>query len=258
MSFDLAPEYLELQASVRKLAQDKIKPRARADRHRRHLSPGRVRGVPRRRAPRPGDPGGLRRWRGRDPRPHARDRRGRQVLQHRRADVVAHAAAHRAGPDRGQRGTEAAVHPAGRHRRAARRLRALGTAGRQRCCRDAHQGRARRRRLGAQRHEVLDVGRRAGRLVLRVRQDRSRRLPQARRHLVLHRRSHRAGRLRRSHRRQDGCARRRHRRAHPRRRARARRERCRRGRRLPARDARAQLDAADRRGARHRARPKAR
>jgi alkylation response protein AidB-like acyl-CoA dehydrogenase len=30
MSFDLAPEYLELQASVRKLAQDKIAPRARA------------------------------------------------------------------------------------------------------------------------------------------------------------------------------------------------------------------------------------
>jgi alkylation response protein AidB-like acyl-CoA dehydrogenase len=29
MSFDLSPEYLELQATVRKLAQDKIKPRAR-------------------------------------------------------------------------------------------------------------------------------------------------------------------------------------------------------------------------------------
>src|SRR6185437_3808686 len=29
MSFDLPPEYLELQASVRKLAQDKIQPRAR-------------------------------------------------------------------------------------------------------------------------------------------------------------------------------------------------------------------------------------
>src|SRR5258707_11018991 len=29
MSFDLSPEYLELQATVRKLAQEKIKPRAR-------------------------------------------------------------------------------------------------------------------------------------------------------------------------------------------------------------------------------------
>ena len=46
-----------------------------------------------------------------------------------------------------------------------------------------------RRHLGAQRHQVLDVGRRAGRLVLRVRQDRSGRLAFARRHLVLHRRT---------------------------------------------------------------------
>ena len=29
MSFDLAPEYVELQATVRKLAQEKIAPRAR-------------------------------------------------------------------------------------------------------------------------------------------------------------------------------------------------------------------------------------
>ena len=63
-----------------------------------------------------------------------------------------------------------------------------------------------------------------------------------------------AGRLGRPHRRQDGRARRRHRRADPRRRARARRERRRRDRRLPARDARPQLDAPDRRRARHRAR----
>ena len=53
-----------------------------------------------------------------------------------------------------------------------------------------------------------------------------------------------ARRLGRPHRRQDGRARRRHRRADPRRRACPGRERRRRGRRLPARDARAQLDAA--------------
>ncbi len=58
----------------------------------------------------------------------------------------------------------------------------------------------------------------------------------------------------RPHRRQDGCARRRHRRARARRCARSGLQRRRRGRRLPPRDARTQLDAADRRGARHRAR----
>ena len=65
--------------------------------------------------------------------------------------------------------------------------------------------------LGAQRHQVLDVGSGAGRLVLRVREDRAGRLAIARRHLVLHRRPRDAGRVGRAHRRQDGRARRRHR-----------------------------------------------
>ena len=110
-----------------------------------------------------------------------------------------------------------------RDRRAARRLRALGTAGRQRRRRHAHQGRARRRRLGAHRHQVLDVGRRAGRLVLRVRQDRSGRLARSTTDIscFIVERSW-PGVVGRSHRRQDGRARRRHRRAHARRRARAR------------------------------------
>ena len=48
---------------------------------------------------------------------------------------------------------------AARDRRAARRVRPLRAAGRQRRDGHAHQGGARRRRLGPQRHEVLDVGR---------------------------------------------------------------------------------------------------
>ena len=188
--FDLAPEYAELQASVRKLAQDKVAPRAREIDTDGRVSAGSLRGLPRRGAARPGDPRGVRRGRGRHSRPHDRDRRGRQVLEHRRVDAAAHPPADRSGADRRQRGAEADV----RARRCATGEQRAGfglsepQAGsdvvgmRTKAVADG-------RRLGPQRHEVLDVGRRAGRLVLRVRQDRSRRLAQARRHLVLHRRA---------------------------------------------------------------------
>ena len=245
MSFDLPPEYLELQATVRKLAQEKVAPRAR------EIDTD---------ATYPQDLFELFRDTG-----PARARRSRRSTAAAGAGILGLTVAIEevakysntaalmllltrlpTGPVliAGSEEQKQQYVRGRRDRRAARRLRALGAAGRQRRGRHAHQGRARRRRLGAQRHQVLDVGRRAGRLVLRVRQDRPGRLAQARRHLVLHRRALVAGRLGRPHRRQDGRARRRHRRAHPRRRARPGRERRRRGRRLPARDARPQLDAA--------------
>ena len=66
----------------------------------RHVPAGPLRAVPRHRPARPRDPRGVRRLGRRDPRPHDRDGRGRQVLQHRRADAAAHPPADRAGADR--------------------------------------------------------------------------------------------------------------------------------------------------------------
>ena len=256
MSFDLPPELAELQATRPQAGPGQGRAPGPRDRH----DARRTRRTSSSSSARRGllglvHPRGVRRVRRRDPRPHDRDRRGRQVLQHRRAHAAAHPPADRAGADRRRArsrssSTCAASRPAS--------MRAGFGLSEPQAGSDVVGMRtkavARRRRLGAHRHEVLDVGRRAGRLVLRVRQDRPGRLAQARRHLVLHRRARVAGRVGRPHRRQDGRAGRRHRRAVlddvrvP------GRERRRRDRRVPARDARAQLDAADRRRARHRSR----
>ena len=82
MDFDLPPELAELQATVRKLAQERVAPRAReidtTDEYPQDLFELFVDAgltglcVPE-------EYGGVGR---RDPRPHARDRRGRQVLEH--------------------------------------------------------------------------------------------------------------------------------------------------------------------------------
>ena len=196
------------------------------DRHDRGVPPGPLRAVPRHRPARARRARGVRRLGRRDPRAHDRHRRGRQVLERRRAHAAAHPPADRARADRRQRGAEAAATCAAiADRRAARRLRALRAAGRQRRDGHAHQGRPRRRRLGAHRHQVLDVGRRAGRLVLRLRQDRPGRLARARRHLVLRRRAGAGPASRSAAPTTRWACGRRHRRAAPRRRAGAGRER---------------------------------
>ena len=118
MAFDLPPELAELQATVRKLAQEKVAPRAREidvtatypqDLFELFRDTGPAR---------PRDPGGVRRVGRRHPRPHRRHGRGREVLQHRGAHAAAHPPADRPGADRGQRGAEAALRARRRHRRA--------------------------------------------------------------------------------------------------------------------------------------------
>ena len=115
MDFDLPEELADLQATVRRLAQDKVKPRAREidetgeypqDLFELFRDAGLL-GLC--------IPDGVRRLGRRHPRPDHRHRGGGQVLEHGRADAAADPAAHRAGDDRRQRGAEAAV-PA-RHRR---------------------------------------------------------------------------------------------------------------------------------------------
>src|SRR6059058_1367938 len=101
MMFELPAEYGELQATVRKLAQEKVAPRAR-EIDTTAAYPQDLFEVFRDAGPRPRDPGGVRRRGSRDPRAHARDRRGCQVLEHRRPDVAAHAPADRPGAHRRQ------------------------------------------------------------------------------------------------------------------------------------------------------------
>ena len=193
----------------------------------------------------------------RHPRAHHRHRGGGEVLEHGGADAAADPAADRvrcmiAGSPRSRSSSTSPGSPTGSQRAAfglsepqagsdvmGMRTKAV----------------ARRRRLGPQRHEVLDVRRRAGRLVHGVRQD-VRPTSPPRNHdsitaFIVERGwdGVEVGATRP----QDGRARRRHRRAAARRRAGAGRERDRRGRRLPPGHARAQLDAPDRRGPRHRA-----
>ena len=84
------------------------------------------------------------------------------------------------------------------------------------------------------------------------------RLARPRQHQRVRRRARLGRRLGRSDRQEDGREGRRHRRAAPRRRVRARRERRRRDRRVPALHARPQRDAPDRRGARASGSPRAR
>ena len=254
MDFDLPPELAELQASVRKLAQERVAPRAREIDLTEEYPAGPLRAVRRDRPGRALHPRGVRRLRRRDPRARHRHRGGREVLQRRRPDAPAHPAADRPAADRGQRGDEAQVPHADRHGRAAGRVRALGAPGRQRRHGHAHQGGARRRRLGHQRHEVLDVRGAPGRLVLRVRQDGAGRLPRPRQRHRVRRRAGLGRRLGRPRRQEDGREGRRHRRAAARRGARPGGERRRRHRRLPALHARAERDAPDRRGAGHRPR----
>ena len=114
MDFELSHEVGALHDSVRRLAVDKIKPRARevdstGEYPQDFFDAFRDAGLlgcasPRRTAARRRDPGA-----------HDRDRGGHQVLERRGADAPAHPAAHRAGDDRRHRGAEAPL-PA-RHRR---------------------------------------------------------------------------------------------------------------------------------------------
>src|SRR5690349_21553741 len=164
MMFSLPAEYQELQATVRKLAQEKVAPRAR-EIDTTAAYPDDLFEVFR-------DAGllGL-------VIPEAYGGGGAGILG---PTLAVEEITKYSNTDGRGRGADHEGRARGRGRRAARRFRALRAAGGERRRRDAHQGRARRRRLGAQRHEVLDVRRRAGRLVLRVRQDRARRFAQAR------------------------------------------------------------------------------
>ena len=178
MAFDLPPELAELQATVRKLAQDKVAPRAR------EIDTT---------AEYPQDLFDLFRDTGLlglvIPEEYGGSGAGILGLTVAMEEVAKYSNTAAlmllltrlpTGPVliAGSEAAEAALRARRRDGRDARRLRAVGAAGGQRRRRHAHQGRARRRRLGAQRHEVLDVGCRAGRLVLRVREDRPGRLAQ--------------------------------------------------------------------------------
>ena len=222
MDFDLPPELAELQATVRKLAQERVAPRAREidvteeypqDLFELFVETG-LTGLC--------IPEELRRLRRRHPRPRDRDRGGLEVLQRRRAHAPAHPAAHRAAADRGERGAEAAS-----------TSRPLAT-GEQRAAFGLSEPQAGSDVMGMRTQAVPDgddwvltgtkcwMSRRApGRLVLRLRQDRSRRLARPRQHHRVHRRARLGRRLGRPDRQEDGREGRRHRRAAARRRARA-------------------------------------
>ena len=256
MQFDLSPELAELQATVRKLAQEKVAPRAREIDTTADVPAGPLRALPRRRPARPRDPRGVRRLRA--PGSSGLTLAIEEVAKYSNTaalDAAAHPPADRAGADRGQRGAEAAV------RRAASRPASMRAgfglsepqAGsdvvgmRTKAVRDGDDWVLTGTKCwmsGVVQADWYCVFAKTGPADSRKHDDISCFIVER---IV-------AGRLGRPHRRQDGRARRRHRRADPRRRARAGRERRRRGRRLPARDARPQLDAADRRRARHRAR----
>ena len=169
MDFELSDELAALRDSVRRLAQDKIKPRAReidstGEYPQDFFDEFRTRGPARAVHPR-----GVRRVGRGDPRPRPGDRGGHQVLQRLRPHAPAHAPADGPGDDRGDRGPEAAL-PAGHRATATQRaafcLSEPGAGSDVAGMTHARRRRPRRRRrLRAQRDQVLDLGGHAGRLV---------------------------------------------------------------------------------------------
>ena len=96
MMFELPDELIALQESVRRLAQDKVRPRAREIDETGEYPAGSVRAVSGSRSARAVRAGGGRRLGRRHPRADRRHRGGGEVLEHRGADAAVDAAADRA------------------------------------------------------------------------------------------------------------------------------------------------------------------
>ena len=209
-------ELAELQATVRKLAQERVAPRAREiDEHER-VPPGPLRAVRRHRPHRPVRPRGA--TAGPAPGILGLTLAIEEVAKYSNTAALMLLLTRlpdRPGADRRQRGAEAAA--TSRPIATGERAPASGSPSRRPAATSMGmrtKAVARRRRLGAHRHQVLDVGRASGRLVLRVRQDRPGRLARsttASSCFIVERDW--PGVSGRPHRRQDGRARRRHRRA---------------------------------------------
>ena len=176
MDFQLSPELLGLQQSVRRSRPGQDQAPGARDRHDGRVSPGHFRRVSKGRSARTVHSRGVRRIGCGHLGPHAHDRRGDEVLQRARPDAASDAAANRADHDRGQRGAKAEVparYCAVANARAAFCLSEPGAGSDVAGMRThATRGPRRRRRVHPQRHEVLDLWGHAGRLVRRLRQDR--------------------------------------------------------------------------------------
>ena len=179
-AYEISQEALDLRDMVRRLAQDKIAPRA-GDIDRKSEYPWDVRellashdilGLPF-----DAEYGGTGH---RDAGPADGGRGDRQGLRLLGADADGAGAGDAADPALRLRGAEAALAAEVRQRRVVAGLRALGARGRLGPGGDADQRRPRRRRVGDQRPEGLDLQRRDRRLLRRLRHHRPREPPHQR------------------------------------------------------------------------------